>query len=135
MKFNRTLAYGLSCLQHLSEHADQGWIETHHIASAQGLPESYCNKVLQSLVHARLVLSSRGRGFKLAKPLNDISAWEVMEAFTFNGAPPPDRKNASDKLYESLRERVNRMLAGLTLDEVVASVQSQEERLEPKSDG
>jgi Rrf2 family protein len=123
MKFNRTLAYGLSCLQYLSEHSHEGWMETRQIAQTQGLPESYCNKVLQSLVHAGMVVSSRGRGFKLSRPLQDISAWQVMEAFTFNGAPPARQKNNSAELYDSLRTRVNHMLAGLTLDEVVASIE------------
>jgi len=122
MKFNRTLAYGLACLQYLSEHDREGWLETRRIAKSQGLPESYCNKVLQSLAHARLVNSSRGRGFKLAKPMESINVWEVMEAFTFNGAPPSVNEKKSHKLYESLRERVNRMLAGLTLDEVIESI-------------
>ena len=124
MKFNRTLAYGLACLHYLSDHNREGWLETRQIAKHQGFPEPYCNKVLQSLVHARLVTSSRGRGFKLAKPLSQISAWAVMEAFTFNGAPPAQGKNDSGKLYESLRVRVNHMLAGLTLDEVMDSVKA-----------
>ena len=123
MKFNRTLAYGLACLHFLSKHDTDGWMETRHIAKSQGLPESYCNKVLQGLVHAGLVTSSRGRGFKLAKPLGSISAWEVMEAFTFNGAPASARRTNSGELYESLRNRVNHMLAGLTLDEVIDSVE------------
>jgi Rrf2 family protein len=125
MKFNRTLAYGLACLQHLSEHAQDGWQETRHICRSQKLPESYCNKVLQSLVHAKLVRSSRGRGFKLAKPLQSINVWEVMEAFTFNGAPKIDKKSTSIQLYQSLTKRVNHMLAGLTLDEVVDAMKTQ----------
>src|SRR3712207_4481779 len=124
MKFNRTLAYGLACLQYLAKHGPDGWAETRQIARTHGLPESYCNKVLQSLVHAGLVTSSRGRGFKLAKPLESISAWEVMEAFTFNGAPQAQRKNNSVELYECLRARVNHMLAGLTLDEIVESIRT-----------
>lgn len=124
MKFNRTLAYGLACLQCLSQHEGGGWLETRVIAKEQGLPESYCNKVLQGLVHAGLVTSSRGRGFKLAKPLPAINVWEVMEAFTFNGAPAAPGEKKSMRLYQSLHERVNRMLAGLTLDEVLESAES-----------
>jgi Rrf2 family protein len=127
MKLNRTLAYGLACLKHLSLHRGEGWLETRHIAKAQGLPASYCNKVLQSLVHAGLVHSSRGRGFKIAKDLKDISVWRVMEAFTFNGAPEAGT-SVPAALYESLRARVNRMLAGLTLDEIVDSASIPEEK-------
>ncbi len=124
MKFNRTVAYGLACLQYLSRHRNEGWLDTRHIAQEQQLPASYCNKVLQSLVHANLVTSSRGRGFKLAKSLESINAWEIMEALTFNGAPKSPGEAMSLKLYDSLRNRVNRMLAGLTLDEVMDSVEA-----------
>ncbi|HOW28123.1 MAG TPA: Rrf2 family transcriptional regulator [Elusimicrobiota bacterium] len=124
MKFNRTLAYGLACLQYLSDHSQGGWHETRQICQTQKLPESYCNKVLQSLVHAGFLKSSRGRGFKLKKPLQKINVWEVMEAFTFNGAPPANKKSPSIALYDSMRKHVNHMLIGLTLDEVVESLRN-----------
>ena len=120
MKMNRTLAYGLVCLHRLeAEGRNRPWVQLADIARDQGLPRAYCHKVLQALVHSGLVRSVRGKGYRLARPLDKISVWAVMEAFTFNGAPKQDKPELSILLYESLREQVNKWLVGLTLDDVV----------------
>ncbi|MFH1619545.1 MAG: Rrf2 family transcriptional regulator [bacterium] len=145
MKMNRTLAYGLACLQYLGNghHTSSEWIEIKEIAQRQNLPAAYCNKVLQALTHAGLVESHRGKGYRLARPLEKISVWDVMEAFTFNGAPKgnshPLRTGGllfgcgqgpelSIKLYECLREQVNHWLVGLSLSDIVESVKQEEEK-------
>lgn len=134
MKMNRTLAYGLACLHYLGDGANGShWVEIKEIAQRQNLPVAYCNKVLQALVHAGLVESRRGKGYKLAKSLERISVWDVMEAFTFNGAPKGNRE-ISIKLYESLREQVNHWLEGLSIYDVVEMVKQGQENGD-KADG
>jgi len=119
MKMNRTLAYGLACLQYLGQNNGGSWNQVADISRFQGLPAPYCNKVLQALVHAGFVESQKGKGYRLRKDLDDINVWELMEAFTFNGAPKPEREQIPGKLYKKLREEVNHWLVGLTVQDVV----------------
>lgn len=119
MKLNRTLAYGLACLHYLGEHNHGEWTEIKDISRFQGLPPAYCNKVMQALVHVGFVESQKGRGYRLIKDLDDISVWQLMEAFTFNGAPDSEKKELSMKLYCTLREQVNKWLVGLTVRDII----------------
>ncbi|GAB4029141.1 MAG: hypothetical protein Fur0012_03110 [Elusimicrobiota bacterium] len=128
MKLNRTLAYGLACLHHLGEHDHGEWTEIKDISRFQGLPPAYCNKVMQALVHVGFVQSQKGRGYRLIKDLDDISVWQLMEAFTFNGAPDSERKELSMKLYCTLKEQVNKWLVGLTVKDIIEMMLEQERR-------
>lgn len=119
MRMNRTLAYGLACLHYLGANNGGRWNQVAQISRFQGLPAPYCNKVLQALVHAGFVESQKGKGYRLRKDLDKISVWELMEAFTFNGAPEAEREQIPGKLYKKLREEVNHWLVGLTVQDVV----------------
>jgi len=119
MRMNRTLAYGLACLHYLGANNGGRWNQVAEIARFQGLPAPYCNKVLQALVHAGFVESQKGKGYRLAKDLDDISVWALMEAFTFNHAPEAGREEIPGKLYKKLREEVNHWLVGLTVQDIV----------------
>lgn len=128
MKMNRTLAYGLACLHYLGENNGGAWNQVVNISRFQGLPTAYCNKVLQALVHAGFVESQKGRGYRLNKKLDDISVWQLMEAFTFNGAPKAEKMRVSNKLYETLREEVNHWLVGLTVQDIIEMMKAEEKR-------
>jgi len=126
MKLNKTLAYGLACLHYLGQNNGGGWNQVADISRFQGLPSAYCNKVLQALVHAGFVESQKGKGYRLRKDLDDISVWELMESFTFNGAPSAEKKELSIKLYETLRAEVNHWLVGLTVQDIVEMMKEKE---------
>ena len=128
MRMNRTLAYGLSCLHYLGQNNGGQWNQVAEIARFQGLPAPYCNKVLQALVHAGMVESQKGRGYRLRKDLDGISVWQLMEAFTFNGAPKAEREQVSNRLYETLRAEVNHWLVGLTVQDIVEMMREEERR-------
>ena len=55
---------------------------TQQIADTMRVPRSYLSKVLQSLVHAKLVVSKRGLtgGFMLARKPEDLNLLEIHEA-------------------------------------------------------
>jgi Rrf2 family protein len=133
MKMNRTLAYGLACLHYLGQNNGGSWNQVADISRFQGLPAPYCNKVLQALVHAGFVESQKGKGYRLRKDLDDISVWQLMEAFTFNGAPDPGKKEISIKLYETLRDEVNHWLVGLTVQDIVEMMKEEERRKDEKA--
>lgn len=126
VKMNRTLAYGLACLDYLGQNNGGAWNQVADICRYQGLPVAYCNKVLQALVHAGLVESQKGKGYRLNKELDDISVWDLMEAFTLNGAPRAGRGEVSGKLYRKLKERVDHWLVGLTVKDIVEMVKEEE---------
>lgn len=131
MKMNRTLAYGLACLHYLGQNNGGRWNQVADISRYQGLPAPYCNKVLQALVHAGFVESQKGRGYRLVKELDDISVWELMESFTFNGAPEAKRQ-IPGKLYKKLIEQVNHWLVGLTVQDIVEMMKEEDRRAQEK---
>jgi Rrf2 family protein len=131
MKMNKTLAYGLACLHYLGENNGGRWNQVGDISKMQALPNAYCNKVLQALVHAGFVESQKGKGYRLRKDLDDISVWDLMESFTFNGAPKAEKKELSIKLYETLRAEVNHWLVGLSVRDIV-EMMKEEERGKPE---
>lgn len=126
MKMNKTLAYGLACLHYMGENESRNWLQVSEIAKFQNLPPAYCNKVLQALVHAGLIESQKGRGYRLRKSLDNISVWELMESFTFNGAPQAEKKELSIKLYQTLRDEVNHWLVGLTVQDIIEMMKENE---------
>ncbi|MFA6434359.1 MAG: Rrf2 family transcriptional regulator [Elusimicrobiales bacterium] len=126
MKMNKTLAYGLVCLQHLGENEARDWLQVGEISKQRALPAAYCNKVLQALVHAGFVESQKGKGYRLRKKLDDISVWELMESLTFNGAPDMDKKDLPIKLYQTLREEVNHWLVGLSVQDIIEMMKERE---------
>lgn len=133
MRMNRTLAYGLACLQYLGQNNGGAWNQVVDIARFQGLPAPYCNKVLQALVHAGFVESQKGKGCRLRKDLDNISVWALMEAFTFNGAPAPEREEIPGRLYKKLREEVNNWLVGLTVQDIIEMMKEEDRQKEEKA--
>ena len=132
MRMNKTLAYGLACLHYLHEHRSEKWSKVSEIAKFQNLPVAYCNKVLQALIHAGFVYSQKGKGYRLGKKLDNINVWNLMEAFTFNSAPEPEKKGVSIKLYDTLKEEVNHWLIGLSVSDIIEIMKAGEERKKEK---
>lgn len=135
MRMNRTLAYGLACLHYLGQNGNGRWNQVAEISRFQGLPAPYCNKVLQALVHAGFVESQKGRGYRLHKDLDSISVWQLMEAFTVNGAPKAEKAQVPNKLYETLRAEVNHWLVGLTVQDIVEMMKEEERKKGCKARG
>ena len=127
MKMNKTLAYGLACLHYLGKQRLRKWNEVSDISKSQNLPVAYANKVLQALVRAGFIESQKGKGYRLSKDLDDISVWNLMEAFTFNHAPSSSEETMI-KLYETLKDRVNHWLMGLSVQDIIEMMKAEEER-------
>lgn len=66
----------------LAGHADEGATPLSVVAERQSLPLSYLEQLFVPLRRAGLVESARGRsgGYRLAKPANEISVADVMDA-------------------------------------------------------
>ncbi len=83
MIYTDTGKYALRAVMHLAALADiDRPVPANEIAAAENIPPFYLAKVLKDLSNAGILLSVRGRGggFKLARPPEEISALEVLEA-------------------------------------------------------
>jgi Rrf2 family protein len=79
--FSQTVEYALRAVVHLADQAPAPRT-TDQIAAATRVPEAYLSKVLQELVHARIVQSRRGRGggMVLMKPPSALTILQVVNA-------------------------------------------------------
>jgi Rrf2 family transcriptional regulator, cysteine metabolism repressor len=74
--------YGLTAMLYLAQPHGGHLAQIHEIAEYCGLPEPFLGQILRLLVRARLVHSKKGvgGGFTLARPPEDVSFLEVLEA-------------------------------------------------------
>ncbi len=79
--FSQTMEYALRAMIALTA-SDGSPTTTRRIAETMKVPASYLSKVLQSLVRARLVRSTRGLrgGFVLARAADSITMLDVVNA-------------------------------------------------------
>lgn len=82
MKLTRAASYAIHALVFMASQKNNRPLASHNIAQARGIPERFLLKVLKPLVSVRLLMSIKGPngGYRLAKPANDISLLEILEA-------------------------------------------------------
>ena len=82
MKLSTQADYAVRAVYELSRREPGTLVQTREIADAQGLPERYLAKVIQSLARAGVLRTARGNqgGVSLARPPAEISVREVFEA-------------------------------------------------------
>lgn len=113
MRINQKVKYGVACLFELSKNIDH-YMDADEVSSRQNIPPAYGHKILQAMAHAGLVYALKGVGYRLARPLTDITALEVMEALSTDVDP-----NASTPdMGFLLEQRVNKALGSFTLAEI-----------------
>ena len=79
--------YAIRAVTYLAGRDDQvAPISAAQIGKIEDIPPYYLAKVLQSLAHAGILRSTRGRdgGFTLARPAEDIHVLEIIEAIEVN---------------------------------------------------
>ena len=86
-------------------------IASHLIAQARGIPERFLLKVLKPLVSAGILDSIKGPngGYSLARPANDISVLEVIEAVdgSIRGIAPTGSDDPHNPLNRRLEQICN----------------------------
>jgi len=82
MKLTRASSYALHAVAYMVDQDTNEPVASHVIAKARKIPERFLLKVLKPLVSARVLLSVKGPngGYRLAKPANDITLLEILEA-------------------------------------------------------
>lgn len=92
MRITALEEYGLRCLLALARQGRGEQLSISEIADLEGISVPYASKLLSILRKAGLVNASRGRsgGFSIARPLDEISLYEVL---TTLGGPLIDPKH------------------------------------------
>jgi Rrf2 family protein len=119
MKLSTQADYAVRTVYELSRRQPGAIVQTREIAEAQGLPEQYLAKVVQSLARAGLLHTSRGNhgGVSLTRPPVEISVREVFEAVDgplelHRCGQRPEPCGAVPCGTHDFWERVERLLAG-----------------------
>src|SRR5260221_10639357 len=81
MKLNQKVRYGVGCLFELSKNPYE-YMEADEIAKRQTIPAAYAQKILQTLAHEGFVYSMKGLGYKLARPLGEITALSLIDSLS-----------------------------------------------------
>jgi Rrf2 family nitric oxide-sensitive transcriptional repressor len=78
---SQTTEYALRAVVWLASYPDRS-LTAHQIAEATRVPAGYLAKILQGLSRAGLLSSQRGLGggFRLARPADRLSIWQVVQA-------------------------------------------------------
>jgi Rrf2 family protein len=115
MRLSRASAYALGAVLQLG-HAPAGLpVPCSQLAKHGQMPERFLLQVLRNLVNHGILVSTRGvdGGYALARPLNDISLLQILEATEGPQVPiiPP-----LDAIPESSRENLQEVLREVTAD-------------------
>ena len=110
MKLNVCIRYAVACLFELSRHVGE-YVDAEQIGRRQNIPIAYAQKVLQRLARAGLLLSQKGLGFRLLRPLESITAFEVIDALN-----RVDESNGS--IERLLERRIESALRHVTLEDL-----------------
>ena len=88
MYVTRKADYAIRCVLHLSRDPE-ALTSVEEISRAMFVPKTFLAKILQSLMRAGIVSSTRGvkGGFQLAKKPKDINLLDVIEAIQGPSAP------------------------------------------------
>ena len=82
MRYTTKTEYGLICLVNLVKRGAEQKVAIKELAEQESYPYSYVEKIFQALRAAGIVISYQGNqgGYALAKPAQEISLKEVIEA-------------------------------------------------------
>ena len=144
MKITAQEEYGLRCALQLARVGAGGSLTLPEIASREGLTTPHAGKLLAMLRHGDVVRSVRGRtgGYSISRPANSVTAAEVLRAL---GTRPWHKGHCERhrgtlsvcvhsqdcsvrSLWGSLDSIVDRLLGGITLDDLLQGRLPRDER-------
>jgi Rrf2 family protein len=116
MKISRSTGYALVAVGYIAQHYQDGAVLAQRVSKEYGIPLEYLLKILQQLTKVNVLRSKRGPrgGFSLAKPKEEITILEIIEAI--------DGPMLS---HLDLAERTNNAPFGLKMEKVCKNATSQ----------
>lgn len=123
---NQSVGYAVTALLQLAAHQGGDLLSCTTMCERAGMPDRFVLQILRKLVNAGIVSSVRGvnGGYRLAKPIKEITFLEVAEAVDGPLLPPNAEADgltaASQKLIGAtllgIADDARRRLGGFTLD-------------------
>ena len=124
--------YALRILVDMAENRKDGYITLKEAADRQEISEKYLESIVKDLVRGQLLEGIRGKGggYRLARPAEEITVLEVLQAAEGSmvpvacleeGSKPCNRADACRTLplWEGLNRVINEYLAGFTVQDLV----------------
>lgn len=81
MRINQKVRYAVLCLHELSKNPGC-FLSSDEIAQKRQMPAAYTQKILRRLAGDGMVESQKGAGYRLAKPLNQITAYHLVHTLS-----------------------------------------------------
>ena len=123
--------YAVRVLIDMAERAEEGLIPLRDIAQRQEVSEKYLQRIARQLVDADIVqgVSGKGGGYRLSRPADEITVYQVLEAAEGTLAPVSclaadaascDRAPTCKTLplWKSFDEIVRQFFGGVTIAEL-----------------
>ena len=124
--------YALRILVDMAENRKDGFVTLKEAADRQEISEKYLESIAKDLVKGRLLEGVRGKGggYRLARPAEEISVLEVLQAAEGPLVPVACLEESSKPctragdcrtlpIWEGLNRVVNEYLSGFTLQDLV----------------
>jgi len=131
--------YAIRAMIHIASLPDGKPAMRRDIARVQRIPGDFVAKILQSLVRAGLLRSSRGTGggFSLARPREEINLMDVVEAIEgplamvacAGGNCDHQSFCPADAVWQEVQSNIRRVLQRASLESLVSSRMGQAEEL------
>ncbi len=131
MKISRSTGYALIAVGYVAQYYREGAVLASRVSKQYNIPLEYLLKILQQLVRANVLRSKRGPrgGFFLAKPAENISLLEIIEAVDgpiFSNLQLAEQTNNEpfslkmEKACRQASERVREIFAAAKLSEMMS---------------
>lgn len=134
LRLSKKADYALIALRHLAANADRSAVSARELAETYDIPGELLAKVLQKLVHARLLESHQGTrgGYVLGRPAGAVSVAEVIQVIdgplTVTACSEVDHScdqfskcNVRDPLWR-LKDRIVAALSSTSVAELAADM-------------
>ncbi len=129
MKLTRSTAYAIAAATYIAGKKPSSLVPAKNIAEHYQIPLDYLLKILQHLVHAGILRSSRGPqgGFTLARATDNISLGDIIQAVEgarlvdVSAFPDPDSPIASrlNRAYSKATQLAENILEQTTLNTLI----------------
>jgi Rrf2 family protein len=133
MRLGNKSDYALHAMIYIAAYSPKRLSTINEIAETEGIPREYLAKILKELTEHGFLKSTKGiyGGYQLAKPPEDISFLNIIEAFegplsiAFCNAPEAKRDGSHRKgkcptwqFWDEMQKKVKADLAGMNLGKI-----------------
>ena len=120
--------YGIGALLALAEFYNSGLLQIKDIASRCNIPHQYLEQIFNQLGKTGLIKSTRGKkgGYKLAKPPEQITVLQIVNALEGDLEFVPETDNSNDVIVELFQEAEDNLkkVLSVNLADLVSKQQS-----------